>query len=132
MARHNRQGRGTDQDGSEYVISYQPDWLRHVKVTRELENGRQSTKTLFRNPESGGGGPGRHVRTRVASKAEDLDFEIGIDDPGGVVTRVVVETTRQDRTGETSTIRFTLVDGRAARKGRVTRKRGGASRRRKG
>ena len=50
MARHNRDGEGVDQRGHGYVVSYQPDWLRLVKVTRDLESGRQSTKTLFRNP----------------------------------------------------------------------------------
>ena len=50
MARHNREGKGADQLGQQYGISYQPDWLRLVKVTRDLESGRQSTKTLFRNP----------------------------------------------------------------------------------
>ena len=49
MARHNRDGRGSDQRGFDYEIGYQPDWLQQVKVTRNLESGRQSTKTLFRN-----------------------------------------------------------------------------------
>ena len=47
MGRHNREGRGTDQQGFEYQINYQPNWLRLVKVTRTLDSGRQSTKTLF-------------------------------------------------------------------------------------
>ena len=55
MARHNRDGQGADQRGQEYEISYQPDWLRLVKVTRTLETGRQSTKTLFKNPRGPGG-----------------------------------------------------------------------------
>ncbi|NIP13532.1 MAG: hypothetical protein GWN02_28120, partial [Gemmatimonadetes bacterium] len=50
MARHNRDGQGSDQRDCEYAISYQPDWLRQVKVTRLLPTGRQSTKTLFTNP----------------------------------------------------------------------------------
>jgi hypothetical protein len=50
VARHNREGVGADQRGYEYGVSYQPDWLKLVKVTRQLESGRQSTKTLFRNP----------------------------------------------------------------------------------
>jgi len=50
LARHNREGQGADQRGFEYAVNYQPDWLRQVKVTRQLETGRQSTKTLFRNP----------------------------------------------------------------------------------
>jgi hypothetical protein len=118
MARHNREGRGTDQNGSEYTISYPPDWLRHVKVTRNLENGRQSTKTLIRNPSSPSGVPGRRVRTRVVSESESLDFEIDLHDPDGVVTRIMVETTRRDAGGQPSTIRFTLTDGQAQRKRR--------------
>ena len=37
MGRHNREGRGADQQGYEYQLNYQPDWLRLVKVTRELD-----------------------------------------------------------------------------------------------
>ena len=118
MARHNREGRGTDQHGSDYTISYPPDWLRHVKVTRNLENGRQSTKMLIRNPDSPSGVPGRRVRTRVVSESESLDFEIDLHDPDGVVTRIMVETTRRDAGGQPSTIRFTLTDGQAQRKRR--------------
>ena len=48
MGRHNREARGSDQRGFDYDISYQPDWLHQIKVTRTLENGRQSTKILSR------------------------------------------------------------------------------------
>ena len=51
MARHNREGKGEDQLGREYLVSYQPDWFYQVKVTRDLDSGRQSTKTLYRNAE---------------------------------------------------------------------------------
>jgi len=122
MARHNRQGRGTDQQGSEYVISYPPDWLQQVKVTRTLENGRQSTKTLFRNPESLSRRPAGKVRTRVTSRKESVDFEIGVSDPQGVITRIIVETTRPDR-GDRGTIHFTLQDGQVPRR----RKSGGGA-----
>jgi len=118
MARHNREGRGTDQHGSDYVISYQPDWLRRVKVTRTLGNGRQSTKTLFRNTEPAERAPGRRVRTRITSRDEELDFEIGLQDPGGVVTRITIETTSRRDRGETSKIEFTLADGHSARQRR--------------
>jgi hypothetical protein len=93
MARHNREGKGSDQRGCEYDVSYQPDWLQQVKVTRNLESGRQSTKTLFRNPaakaEQKHGGK---VRTRVVCAEEGIDFEIAISDPNGVIVRVTVET----------------------------------------
>ena len=72
MARHNRDAEGSDQRDQDYRISYQPDWLRQVKVTRLLHTGRQSTKTLFTNPE--------------------LEFQIAIRDPNRVIKRVIVET----------------------------------------
>ncbi|MDH3224710.1 MAG: hypothetical protein OEO23_13410 [Gemmatimonadota bacterium] len=50
MARHNRIGSGNDQAGFRYEISYPPDWLARVKVTRRLDSGRRSTKVLFVNP----------------------------------------------------------------------------------
>ena len=92
MARHNREGHGSDQHGHEYTVSYQPDWLRQVKVTRRLDTGRQSTKTLFANPTEPEQEPGRQVRTGIHCAAEHLDFEIAITDPKGVVKRVIVET----------------------------------------
>jgi hypothetical protein len=92
MARHNREGHGSDQRGAEYEVSYQPDWLQQVKITRDLESGRQSTKTLFRNPGHREQSPGRKVRTRVTSRELKLDFEITVDDPRRVVRRVIVET----------------------------------------
>jgi hypothetical protein len=69
MARHNRDARGTDQRGYDYEISYQPDWVRLIKVTRTLESGRQSTKTLFKNPAQREQSPGSRVRTRVECKS---------------------------------------------------------------
>lgn len=103
MARHNRDGRGTDQRGEEYEIGFQPDWLRQIKVTRNLESGRQSTKTLFRNPGFKEQSPGQKVRTRIRSPRQKLDFEISVDDPRGVVTRVTVETVLPDGDGDTVT-----------------------------
>ncbi len=91
MARHNREGRGSDQRGAEYGVSYQPDWLQVVKVTRELEGGRQSTKTLFRNPGMREQDPGPKVRTRITSPEQGIDFEVMIDDPNGIIHRVIVE-----------------------------------------
>jgi hypothetical protein len=92
MARHNREGRGADQRGFDYTISYQPDWLELVKVTRHLESGRQSTKTLFRNPTPREQRPGRRVRTVISSSEQGLEFEVVVNDPGRVVKRVIVET----------------------------------------
>jgi len=89
MARHNREGRGADQRGHEYEVSYQPDWLRHVKVTRDLETGRQSTKTLLRNPaKRREAEPGDRVRTRISSPDQGIDFEVAVEDLRGAVRRV--------------------------------------------
>lgn len=94
MARHNREGQGADQCGFEYRVSYQPDWLRHVKVTRQLDTGRQSTKTLFRNPrDRREAEPGEKVRTRITSHDQDLEFQVAIFDPRGQVKRVRVSCT---------------------------------------
>jgi hypothetical protein len=91
MARHNRDGHGVDQRGYQYVVGYQPDWLRYVKVTRDLETGRQSTKTLYKNPAgSREAEPGDKVRTRVTSKEQGLDFEVTLDDPNRAVRRIRV------------------------------------------
>jgi len=110
MARHNREDRGSDQRGYGYRISYQPDWLQTVKVTRTLESGRQSTKTLFRNPSRREQEPGEKVRTRITSPEQNLDFEITISDPNQVVKRVIVETVAASATGEDETVIFTLED----------------------
>jgi len=89
MPRHNREGHGSDQRGFEYDISYQPDWLRLVKVTRTLESGRKSSKTLFRNPsERQTEKPGERVRTRIVSPDQGLDFEVSVDDPHGRIRRI--------------------------------------------
>lgn len=88
MARHNREGQGADQRGFEYGVNYQPDWLRQVKVTRQLDSGRQSTKTLFRNPDHPESEPGERVRTRITSRDQDLDFELALTDPRAAVRRI--------------------------------------------
>ena len=110
MARHNREGRGTDQHEQRYRISYQPDWLRFVKVTRTLDSGRQSTKTLFRNPTPRQEAPpGDRVRTRVFSRDEDLDFEIAVADPNRAIKRIRISYMIPDEdTGRDEEIEFTL------------------------
>jgi len=114
MARHNREARGSDQRGFDYRISYQPDWLQVIKVTRDLESGRQSTKTLFRNPGYREQPPGARVRTQISSSEQGLDFEIVVNDPKGVVRRVIVETVvpkvEGKVGGEEETVLFTLDD----------------------
>ncbi len=109
MARHNRDGSGADQRGFEYDVSYQPDWLKLVKVTRQLESGRQSTKTLFRNPASGPEGePGDRVRTRITSPDQRLDFEVALTDPRAAVKRVRIAYTIPGDNGRVEEVEFTL------------------------
>ena len=116
MARHNREGRGEDQKGREYVISYQPDWFHQVKVTRDLETGRQSTKTLYRNPDTPIAEPGSRVRTRVQSEELGVDFEIALDDPRGVIRRVTVETVAPEGEEQGEAVSF-VISRRRSRRG---------------
>ena len=92
MGRHNREARGADQRGFDYDISYQPDWLHQIKVTRTLENGRQSTKILFRNPIPREQPPGPRSRTRITSAEQQVDVEVDLNDPNNVVKRIIVVT----------------------------------------
>jgi hypothetical protein len=115
MARHNREGKGEDQLGRGYSVSYQPDWFYQVKVTRDLESGRQSTKTLYRNPEPPAAEPGSKVRTRIESEELGLDFEITLDDECGVVRRIVVETVAPDGPDAGVPVSFSVTRRRARR-----------------
>lgn len=111
MARHNRDGKGTDQRGYEYDVSYQPDWLRFVKVTRDLETGRQSTKTLFRNPsDQAEAEPGDRVRTGVTSPDQGIEFEVSVHDPRGAVVRVRVAYQVIGEDGRKEELEFTFED----------------------
>lgn len=110
MARHNREARGTDQRGFDYDVSYQPDWVQVIKVTRDLESGRQSTKTLFRNPGHRERAPGPRVRTRIRSVEQDLNVEVVVNDPRGAVRRVIVETTVPGEEETEDTVLFTIED----------------------
>lgn len=113
MARHNREGSGADQRGFEYVVNYQPDWLRLVKVTRQLETGRQSTKTLFRNPgRLSQTEPGDRIRTRVQSTDQKLDFELALSDPRGAVRSVKITYALPGGGHGTEEVEFTLESGR--------------------
>lgn len=109
MARHNRDGKGADQRGLEYGVSYQPDWLKLVKVTRQLESGRQSTKTLFRNPSRRPEAePGERVRTRITSHDRAVDFELALTDPRAAVRRVRVAYQVPGENGRLEEVEFTL------------------------
>lgn len=108
MGRHNRDGRGLDQAACEYEISYPPDWLSHVKVTRLLEHGRQSTMTLFRNPEPPAKSPGKQVRTRIKCEELGLDVEVILKDPAEQVVRVSVEAAPPKAKGVDRSVTLTL------------------------
>ena len=91
MARHNRSGEGVDQRGFSYTVDYQPDWLRKLKVTRKLRSGRQSTKSLFRNPSDHRcADAGERVRTSVRCDEQNIDFELSVRDPHGAVRQVTI------------------------------------------
>ncbi len=111
MGRHNREGRGADQQGYEYQISYQPDWLRLVKVTRTLDSGRQSTKTLFRNPaRQREANPSDRVRTRIVSQGQGLDMEVAVSDTRHCVSRVQVTCVVPTSDGGAEEVVYTLED----------------------
>jgi hypothetical protein len=108
VPRHNREGQGEDQRGRRYTVGYQPDWLGQVKVTRELGNGRQSTKTLVRNPDPPAAVPGTRVRTHVLAAELGIDFELVLNDPRHVVRRIVVETVVPDGEERGETVSFVV------------------------
>ena len=109
MGRHNREGKGADQLGYEYHLNYQPDWLRLVKVTRTLDSGRQSTKTLFRNPSPGRRqAPSEKVRTRIVSAGQGLDLEVAVSDPNGCVHRIQVTCMIPNEDGDSEEVVYTL------------------------
>lgn len=109
MARHNREARGIDQHGVLWNISYQPDWLGRVKISRRLPGGRRrSSLTLFRNPvRRPEARPGKVVRTRVSTVDGSLDFRVSLEDPAGVVDSVIV-VTRRRRGRRQERVRFVL------------------------
>ena len=116
MARHNRDGKGEDQHARTNLISYQPDWFYQIKVTRDLESGRQSTKTLCRNTDSPQAEPGPKVRTRIPSAELGLDFEVSLEDAGGVIRRITVETVVPKGGDQGEPVAFTISRRRSRRR----------------
>jgi hypothetical protein len=112
MARHNQEGRGVDQQGNLWKIGYQPDWLRQVKISRDLPDGRRrSSLTLFRNPTRQAlASPGKSIRTRILSVDGSVDVQISLEDRDALVDHVVVGV-KQRRGRKTETIRFVIQGG---------------------
>lgn len=91
MARDNQTGRGRDQKGFEYEVSYQPDWFKALRVTRKDSGGQESTATIFGNPEPHAKGKKpKKVKTRVKSADGHVDFTIDVDDPDKKVKSIMV------------------------------------------
>ncbi len=97
MARHNREGKGLDQLGNLWRVSYQPDWFRLIKLSRSLPAGRRrSSQTLFRNPaRKAEAEPGRVVRTRISSADGSVDVAFSLEDRDSVVDHVVIGVKRK-------------------------------------
>jgi len=112
MARHNQEGRGLDQLGNLWRISFPPDWLKQVKVSRDLPDGRRrSSLTLFRNPaRMAKAKPGRSIRTRITSADGKVDVEIALEDRDLVVDHVVVGIKRK-RGRKTELVKFVVQGG---------------------
>jgi len=109
MARHNRDARGVDQNGKLWNISFQPDWLSRVKISRALPDGRRrSSLTIFRNPaRRAEGSPGKIVKTRISSPDGSTDFRVSIEDPGRIVDSIIV-VTKQRRGRREETVKYVL------------------------
>ena len=96
MARHNREGRGLDQLGDLWRISYQPDWFRFVKLSRPIPGGRRSSRTLCRNPaRAADAEPGRAIRTRITSADGSVDFAVSLEDRDQVVDHIIIAVRRR-------------------------------------
>ena len=111
MSRHNKHAGGKDQLGFRYRISYPPDWLDRIKVTRRLPSGRQSTKTLFRNPvRVPEADPGGLLRIRIESGEQDLLVEANVRADTDRICELAVTWRGNETNGSmTSNVRFTLV-----------------------
>ena len=112
MARHNQEGRGLDQLGNLWRISFAPDWLKQVKISRDLPGGRRrASVTLLRNPARiARAGPGRWIRTRITSADGKIDVEIALEDRNLVVDHVVLAI-RRKRGRKIELVKFLIQGG---------------------
>ena len=79
IARHNREGVGEDQLGYRYRISYQPDWLRTIRVTCRLPSGQALHEGAV--PQPGSASARQPPRTRADQDRESLPGLGGRDRP---------------------------------------------------
>ncbi len=102
MARHNREARGVDQRGEQWIRVYQPEWLSRVKISRKLARGRRRSRlTIFRNPaRQAEAKPGKVVRTRVAAADGSAEFTVALEDRMDVVESIIVVIRRGKRKKE--------------------------------
>ncbi len=81
-----------DQLGFRYRISYPPDWLDSVRVTRRLASGRQSTRTIFRNPSRNPEvDPGDLIRVGLESPEQEMAIEMSARTAPGQLHEIVLE-----------------------------------------
>lgn len=118
MSRHNREGRGLDQLGNFWRISYQPDWFRLLKISRPLPDGRRrSSLTVFRNPaRQAEADPGRAVRTRITSADGSIDVAVSVEDRDAIVDHIVIGI-KNKRGRKTEVLRFVVQGGLPPKKG---------------
>ena len=111
MARHNRDARGVDQHGELWQLSYHPDWIKRIKISRRLpDRDRRSTVTLFKNEaDRARAEPAKVIRTRIRAADGSADIEVSLEDRTGVVESVTV-VTRRERNGRSERVEFVLED----------------------
>lgn len=109
MARHNQEARGVDQRGQLWKISYQPDWLSRVKISRVLgAKRRRSSLTVFRNPaRRASAEPGKVVRTGLRAMDGSAEFRISVEDPSNMIESITI-VAKQRKGRRTEEIRFLL------------------------
>ncbi len=112
MPRHNRNAKGLDQLGNLWRISYQPDWMRLVKLSRERLGRRRSSRTLFKNPSRGAEvAPGRSIRTRIAAADGSVDVTVSLEDSKRIVDYIIVGVRDKDEA-----LKFTIMGSLPRRK----------------
>jgi len=111
MARHNRDAKGVDQHGELWHLSYHPDWIRRIKISRQLpDRDRRSTVTLFKNEaERAQAEPAKVIRARIRAADGTADIEVSLEDRSDVVESITV-VTRRERNGRTERVEFVLED----------------------